>query len=950
MLSRHTFTRTALAFAALALALPAAAGTLAPQLQALQASYTKAPKSTVARAMNQTAAPSRHLFAPHVNATGKVQIYMHFKNGAAPAKKALARLGASDVLVSRPLGVVQAWVPIAKLDASAALGGVSEVTLPVYGYAKGAGPQPAAGSCSAVPTGLDIDNEGIAAQNIGPVHAQDIKGAGVKVGIISNGVDCIASSQAAGYVPNSVHVIAAGSGSEGVAMLEEVHAVAPKATLGFCGPATSVDFLTCLDSFAQWGADVISDDLGFFPAGYNFSVFTDADTGDNSIVEFAAQHPDITLTTAGGNSADSYFEADYKIATNPTTTGTKGSLAVSLSPDYTVGNHYLAQYMAPDRDFRSAMDIGGALGKGSDAAVTVTVYPGASVYGNLTWNDPTSPPYDDLDLFLFKAVDKTDGSGQKLVLACDPTQDHWCSSTVDQMSYASQGVLPPLEFLSYKNTTNSPQTLYLVAYCFDCNAHGTKPLHVKLYGFGNGGAVFNYNTPGGIAGHTTLDAEITTAAARVFQGLVGMEPFSDRGPFTYGDWTQSSKTKQKPDITGIDGVTVSGAGGFSNPFFGTSAASPNVGAIVALLRGYAPSAAANADEWKQIIMDAASKDAITGGFQTTGGIPFEAYSPAASGAGLVDAAAAVSSVAPAKVTATITAPSVTSGQAVKADPATDVSFVATCDYPGSTAPTYKWTFGGNSGIADSSKLTPDPVQYANGGIYTVTFSCSADKQTASDSVTMAVQAAATAEDASFEVKHDQKVTGKLSGTGIGGEQVSFASVEDPAHGAFQLAADGSFSYTPNKGFNGQDAFTFAITNGVMKSNAATVTLTVAAGKPPTASDGALTVTENKAGSGILQATDPDGDPLTFSIVSQPSHGTVAIDNDATGAYTYTPTQGYSGSDSFSFKANDGNADSNTAKVSITVKKAPSGGGGGGAFGGLALGLLGALLLALRRKH
>jgi VCBS repeat-containing protein len=119
-----------------------------------------------------------------------------------------------------------------------------------------------------------------------------------------------------------------------------------------------------------------------------------------------------------------------------------------------------------------------------------------------------------------------------------------------------------------------------------------------------------------------------------------------------------------------------------------------------------------------------------------------------------------------------------------------------------------------------------------------------------------------------------------------------------------------------------------------------------------AKDGTLTTKENQEATGTLSATDPDGDSLTFRIVTQPQHGKVSLDNPNTGAYTYTPAHNYSGADSFVFVANDGTADSNKATVKVTVKK-NSGGGGGGAFGGLGLGLLaglGGLIFLIRRKR
>lgn len=86
--------------------------------------------------------------------------------------------------------------------------------------------------------------------------------------------------------------------------------------------------------------------------------------------------------------------------------------------------------------------------------------------------------------------------------------------------------------------------------------------------------------------------------------------------------------------------------------------------------------------------------------------------------------------------------------------------------------------------------------------------------------------------------------------------------------------------------------------------------------------------------GTLGASDPDGgQSLTYSIVSQPGHGTVTLANAATGAFTYTPASGYAGGDSFSFKANDGYEDSNVATESVTVNAVSTGTGGSGGGGG-----------------
>jgi VCBS repeat-containing protein len=81
----------------------------------------------------------------------------------------------------------------------------------------------------------------------------------------------------------------------------------------------------------------------------------------------------------------------------------------------------------------------------------------------------------------------------------------------------------------------------------------------------------------------------------------------------------------------------------------------------------------------------------------------------------------------------------------------------------------------------------------------------------------------------------------------------------------------------------------------------------------TAQDTALV----QAAPGVLaNDTDADSNPLTAVLVTNVSHGILSL--AANGGFTYTPTTGYSGPDSFTYKANDGTIDSNTVTVSLTV--------------------------------
>src|SRR4030095_14946040 len=64
-------------------------------------------------------------------------------------------------------------------------------------------------------------------------------------------------------------------------------------------------------------------------------------------------------------------------------------------------------------------------------------------------------------------------------------------------------------------------------------------------------------------------------------------------------------------------------------------------------------------------------------------------------------------------------------------------------------------------------------------------------------------------------------------------------------------------------------------------------------------------------------TDPNSDPLTAVLVSGPTHSS-SFTLNADGSFSYTPAANYNGSDSFTYKANDGSLDSNTVTVTITV--------------------------------
>jgi VCBS repeat-containing protein len=148
-------------------------------------------------------------------------------------------------------------------------------------------------------------------------------------------------------------------------------------------------------------------------------------------------------------------------------------------------------------------------------------------------------------------------------------------------------------------------------------------------------------------------------------------------------------------------------------------------------------------------------------------------------------------------------------------------------------------------------------------------------------------------------------------------RLTYALGTQAAHGTAVVNSDGTFTYTPSPDFNGTDSFTFLANDGEADSNAATISLSItAANDPPAAQDGSAGGTEDTPIGGTLVATDVDNATLTYALGTQAAHGTVVVNAD--GSFSYTPAQDFSGTDSFTFLANDGAADSNTAIVNLTI--------------------------------
>jgi hypothetical protein len=175
------------------------------------------------------------------------------------------------------------------------------------------------------------------------------------------------------------------------------------------------------------------------------------------------------------------------------------------------------------------------------------------------------------------------------------------------------------------------------------------------------------------------------------------------------------------------------------------------------------------------------------------------------------------------------------------------------------------------------------------------------------------QTVATAEDTPLAVT--------LTAADPDGDHLTYEVVAPPANGTLSGTAP-DLVYTPAADFNGSDSFTFwaaeVMTNGVTLegSNVATVTITIdPVNDVPVADSLSVATDEDAPLAFTLTGSDVEADPLTFEVVAPPANGTLS---GTAPDLTYTPAADFNGADSFTFRVNDGAADSDVAEVSITV--------------------------------
>ncbi|MGW3998192.1 S8 family peptidase [Amycolatopsis sp. NPDC004772] len=474
------------------------------------------------------------------------------------------------VRYAAPDGAVRADLPLSALDAIAGRADVTEVKPAAQAttwsepgnrdFRKAASAQ-AAAAATQVSEGDKAHGADTARTTYG------VSGSGVKVCVLSDGVDSLAKSQAAGELP-AVDVLSGqkGSGDEGTAMLEIIHDLAPNATLGFATAFTSeASFAANIRALRTTGnCKVIVDDVSYFDE----SPFQDTQVAQavNDVTAAGVLY----FSSAGnsGNATDGtsgYYEGDFR-ASSSKISGVTGT-PHDFDPSSTTQNF----------DALSA----GSLGK------PVTLF----------WSDPWGKSANDYDLFILNS------SG----------------SVVASSENAQSGSQNPYEIASVP-TTGSGYKVAVVKYS---GADRFLALNVIRGRFVASGSLKAFSTNGVTNGHSAAVNAFSVAAAPAAgaftRPLETGDPANPAGPYP-GLYTASSKwerfssdgkrrlfynadgtaitpgnvsstggtVRNKPDITAADGVATSVTG--FQPFFGTSAAAPHAAAIAALLLSGKPTA------------------------------------------------------------------------------------------------------------------------------------------------------------------------------------------------------------------------------------------------------------------------------------------------------------------------------------------------------------------------
>jgi CubicO group peptidase (beta-lactamase class C family) len=475
------------------------------------------------------------------NAKGWVQADVHYDCSNGSRSVIATRLSVSSSVRLASYCVVEGWVAPETLSQLAAVAGVERVSLPSYAIV----PKLKAAGTAAAPARYTINHNGATIMHAGEFFDQTgITGTGAKVGVQSGGISNVQVIQQRGELPTVQVVLpadgaAAPAGDEGTALLEEIYAVAPGASLAYCGPATYVEYTSCLSQMVAAGATILVDDI-IFPQQDLLS----SDSSEVQAVEqLLTQNPAVVLFTAAGNYNGSYWEGNY----SPVALSSLGLPPLTCG---TQTDNYVAQF-------------------DGDPNELLTMTQAANVPLAFSWADPPNQNSSQFDVIWVN----TDTGAQGCLSASTAT-DNLISQSV-----------------SFNGSTFK---LYVATP--DATSAGK---FLKLWIGGDGLTSLSKSTTGSVVTPQAFATGVVTVGAVNGSDAVGnkIEAFSSLGPatLTFPD----KKQIQAPTLVAPDGVNVDATGtdfaGSLFPdgnFYGTSAAAPQAAAVAALIRAGYPSMSA----------------------------------------------------------------------------------------------------------------------------------------------------------------------------------------------------------------------------------------------------------------------------------------------------------------------------------------------------------------------
>jgi hypothetical protein len=221
--------------------------------------------------------------------------------------------------------------------------------------------------------------------------------------------------------------------------------------------------------------------------------------------------------------------------------------------------------------------------------------------------------------------------------------------------------------------------------------------------------------------------------------------------------------------------------------------------------------------------------------------------------------------------------------------------------------------------------TPNANFTGNDGFsYTVSDGTLSASTTVSVSVTTANDApVANSDSASTAEDTPVQISVLLNDTDADGDVLSIASIGMPANGT-AVQSGNSVTYTPDTDFNGNDSFSYTVTDGALSASATVSVAVSAVNDAPLANADSATTNEDVAVQILVLANDvdPDGDVLSIASVDMPANGTAVQSGNG---ITYTPNSNFSGNDSFSYTVSDGALSASTTVniVVVAINDAPT---------------------------